>query len=172
MEIEAPARSPEAFLQPILALSCRKLLASPGLEQKFPDPARKQRFEVLFPVGHFWSKIVTSKKLFDFCIERWRSPPATISPLALHKDIREDIMAATQPVATVLEPDIRAPIQQLAKAPDRSAHYLMRQSIAQTCRAGRTAPGAAPRRSETLGGVSDDRAALAPYQHRRLADAA
>lgn len=82
--------------------------------RNFPDPARKQQFEVLFPVGHFWSKIVTSKKLFDFGIERWRSPPATISPLALHKDIREDIMAATQPVATVLEPDIRAPIQQLA----------------------------------------------------------
>ena len=40
-------------------------------------------------------------------------------------------MATVQPVAVKLEPDIRARIQQLAKAQDRSAHYLMREAIAQ-----------------------------------------
>ncbi len=40
-------------------------------------------------------------------------------------------MAATQPVAVKLEPDMRSRIQQLARAQDRSAHYLMREAIAQ-----------------------------------------
>ena len=40
-------------------------------------------------------------------------------------------MPATHPVAVKLEPDIRTRIQKLAKAQDRSAHYLMREAIAQ-----------------------------------------
>lgn len=40
-------------------------------------------------------------------------------------------MAAIQPVAVKLEPDMRSRIQQLARALDRSAHYVMREAIAQ-----------------------------------------
>lgn len=40
-------------------------------------------------------------------------------------------MPVTRPVAVKLDPTIHARVQQLAKAMDRSAHYVMREVIAQ-----------------------------------------
>jgi predicted transcriptional regulator len=40
-------------------------------------------------------------------------------------------MAVTRPVAVKLDENIHARVQQLAKAMDRSTHYLMREAIAQ-----------------------------------------
>lgn len=40
-------------------------------------------------------------------------------------------MPATQPVAVKLDPDIRARLKSLAVTRDRSAHWLMREAIAQ-----------------------------------------
>lgn len=40
-------------------------------------------------------------------------------------------MSGSRPVAVKLDPAIRARVQRLAKARDRSAHYLMREAIAQ-----------------------------------------
>ena len=40
-------------------------------------------------------------------------------------------MPAARPVAVKLDPDIHARVRQLAKAQQRSAHYLMREAIAQ-----------------------------------------
>ena len=40
-------------------------------------------------------------------------------------------MAAIHPVAIKLDPDVRARIAQLAKARDRSAHWMMREAITQ-----------------------------------------
>lgn len=40
-------------------------------------------------------------------------------------------MSGIRPVAVKLDPAIRARVQRLAKARDRSAHYLMREAIAQ-----------------------------------------
>jgi len=40
-------------------------------------------------------------------------------------------MAVTRPVAVKLDESIHARVQQLAKAMDRSTHYLMREAIAQ-----------------------------------------
>jgi predicted transcriptional regulator len=43
----------------------------------------------------------------------------------------EDYMAATQPVAVKLDPETRARLKTLATVRDRSAHWLMREAIAQ-----------------------------------------
>lgn len=40
-------------------------------------------------------------------------------------------MPAARPVAVKLDPGIHARMQELAKAQDRSTHYLMREAIAQ-----------------------------------------
>lgn len=40
-------------------------------------------------------------------------------------------MPAARPVAVKLDPSIHARMQELAKAQDRSTHYLMREAIAQ-----------------------------------------
>lgn len=40
-------------------------------------------------------------------------------------------MSATSPVAVKLDPDLRDRIKELAKARDRSAHWMMREAITQ-----------------------------------------
>lgn len=40
-------------------------------------------------------------------------------------------MTAIHPVAVKLDPDVRARIKELAKARDRSTHWMMREAIAQ-----------------------------------------
>lgn len=44
---------------------------------------------------------------------------------------REIAVAATHPVAVKLDPEVHARIRELAKVQRRSAHYLMREAIAQ-----------------------------------------